>query len=139
MAAEAQVAQDLGDVPGQARDPRGGASQIGIVPEEETVVLHHGAAAGRIDHNGVHRAGFLDSEPCLDIGPGAGLCRIGPAHMIVERPAAALPLGDHDLHAVPCEHPDSGLVDRRVEHLLRATRKKHDPHPPRSPRLEDLR
>ncbi len=58
---------------------------------------------------------------------GEGVACLLLAHVVDERAAAALALGQHHLDAVPVEQPDRGLVDRGLQHRLGAARQHRDP------------
>ncbi len=84
---------DLGDEAG-GLVVLGGGQNVGIV-------LEHGAAAGRVDDDGVE----LVRVERLHVPPGQRQGRLLDARVIVDGTAAGLGSRDHDLAAVLLEHP----------------------------------
>ena len=63
----------------------------------------------------------------------------GLAHVVGQRAATALPVGDDHLAAQPAQQADGGIVDVGVERALRATRHQRHAHLLLAQRGEDLR
>ena len=98
--------------------------------EQMAIILHRRAAARRI-HNHRHR------HLCTRAHEADILSRQRPAffltaHMQWQRAAAARTLRDHDLAAMPCQHPNGGSINLAIERLLRATRQQKYTQSPRA-------
>src|SRR5215831_19647138 len=91
-----------------------------IVAEEMVVLFHSGAAAGRIDNDGIDTG----VEKNIDVSPGHFFRRLALAVVNVERAAANLISGKDDVAAIASQHPDGCSVyfaekkrhDATVEH-----------------------
>ena len=85
-----------------------------IGPQHEAVVLDRGAAAGGGDEDGVEPLAVGLGDPGIDVAADGGERLVLAAHVVDDAAAAALALRQHHLDAVPGEHADGGLVDRRA-------------------------
>ena len=115
---------------------RGGAGEIAVLAQHETVVLDHRAAARRRHQDGVEAALFRFPLPHRDVGAGARQRVAVTAEVMGQRAAALLVLDQHDLDAVARQQIDGGLVDARRQHLLGAALQQRDPPAPRRRRPE---
>jgi len=70
---------------------------------------------------------------------GEGAALIVAAEMVRERPAAAEPLRDHDLDAMPGEQAYGRLIDLGIEHRLNAACQQRHAHAALALRREGLR
>ena len=86
-----------------------------------SVVFDRGAAAGRIDYDGVEACAVRFGDPGADISLGRLVAFGGLAHVMGESAAATRSLSHDNLTAVAREKPDRRVVDVRVEDALRAT------------------
>ena len=86
---------------------------LGIVAEQVRVLLEGGAAAGRVDDDGIE----LERLEHLDVLASQCPRRLALADMDVQRAAAALLARGVHIAAVPREHAHAGLV-RLAQELL---------------------
>ena len=125
----------VGREPGHA----GGVLGQGVEAQHVPVVLDGGAAARGVDDDGVEPLAAVLGDPGADVARGLGVALALLAHVVDERPAAALAPRDHHLGAEPRQQPDRRVVDLGVERALRAARHQRDPHPPLALRRMRLR
>ena len=118
--------QIFGHVPRQRRDARGLVGIGRVEPQHVAVILDRGATARCGDDDRVERPLIHLARPRVDIVARRRECRLLLAHVVDERAATRLAFRDDDLDAETVQEPDRRLVDRRVEHGLRATGQKRD-------------
>ena len=119
----AKARQHFRDIGGQARDllsllPPG----CPFLTEHEAVILERGAAARCVHHNRIQPITLNLRRPGCNIRPRQAHRRVMVAHVMVQRAAAALTLGHHNLDPHPRQQPDRRLIDRRRQDLLRTAR-----------------
>ena len=112
------VANILGDILGQRRDPGRRLREIAILAQHVTIVLDHRPAAGRGHQDGVETAALDFRGPGRDVGARARQCVAITAEVMRQRAATLLILDQHDLDAVARQQVDGGLIDARRQHLL---------------------
>ena len=136
---QADLGHQLGDVASDRADP-GGLGGVGrVLAQHEPVVLDRGAAARGVDHHRIEAGALELAPPGVDVGPSGAQRRALLAHVMGERAAAAGPLGDDHLDAVPGEQTDGGLVDLRRQDLLGAAAEQRDARAPGPLGREHLR
>src|SRR5438552_18612877 len=87
---EIDAAEILGDILGQRRNLRCGASEIAVLAQHETVVLDHRAAARRRHQDGVEAVPIGLLEPDGDVGARARQGVAVAPEMVSERAATLL-------------------------------------------------
>ena len=87
------------------------------------VIFDGGAAARRVDDNGIDAALGDLLAPGIDIGFGRPDCFIFTTDVLAQGAAASGSRRDDDVDAAAREQPDRGVVDFRPQHLLDAAGK----------------
>ena len=104
------------------------------------VILHNGAAAGRVDDDRVQRPALLAfGMPDVDIPLREGLGACLFSHMQSERAATALPFGKRDVIAEMVEKADGGVIQFGAHDPLGASAQQGDAASPRPVRFHRLR